>query len=75
MEEGEIMFNLMEFMFNNGICMDADTRLYVDGIILQYNRENIRKGYLPYNTASGCSRMIDNSEYRESIHRDREAVL
>lgn len=69
------MFNLMEFMFNNGMSIDTDTRKYVDDIVLQYNTENIRKGYLPYNTASGCGRMIDNSEYHESIHRDREVVL
>ena len=75
MEEGEIMFNLMEFIFNNGIMSDDKTRLFVAGVVKQYNVENIRKGYLPYNTGSGCSRMIDNSEYRESIHRDREAVL
>lgn len=75
MEEGEIMFNLMEFIFNKGIHADDKTRLFVTGVVEQYNAENIRKGYLPYNTGSGCSRMIDNSEYRESIHRDREAVL
>ena len=68
------MFNLMEFIFNNGIVTDDKTRLFVDGVVRQYNAENIRKGYLPYGTSSGCSRMIDNSEYRQRFHRDSEVL-
>lgn len=67
------MFNLMEFLFITGAKLEDGTD--AKKIIHEYDAENIRKGYLSYSTASGCSRQIDNSEYRESIHRDREVIL
>ena len=62
------MFNVMEFLYLIGATLEDGTN--TKEIIQDYDSENIRKGYLSYHTTSGCSRQIDNCEYRQRFHRE-----